>query len=239
MRLQRFLARAGVASRRKAEELITSGRVSVNGEPATVLGTTVDPEADRVTVDGTSVTLPSTYVYYLLNKPTGFLTTMSDPQGRRTVAELVPSDAGLFPVGRLDMDTSGALLFTSDGEMSHRLTHPSFHADKTYRVLVDGAITDDEAEALARGVTLDDGPTRPADIEVLSASPVSSDVRITLREGRKRQVRRMLDHVGHPVLELHRESFGPVVLGTLPEGDVRELSTVEVAELRRVAGMEP
>ena len=239
MRLQRFLARAGVASRRKAEDLISAGRVAVNGEVVTVPGTTVDPRCDTIDVDGQPVTITREHSYYLLNKPTGYVTTMSDPHGRATVTALIPDDSRLFPVGRLDMDTSGALLFTSDGELAHRLTHPSFHAQKTYRARVRGILTAEEAARLAAGVTLDDGPTVPAEVEILRADTGATDVRLVLREGRKRQVRRMFDLVGHRVIHLHRESFGPLVLGTLPEGDVRELTPQEVAGLKQTVGMEP
>jgi 23S rRNA pseudouridine2605 synthase len=239
MRLQRFLARAGIASRRKAEEYIVAGRVAVNGDVTSELGTTVDPRSDVVTFDGEPVCLPVEQHYYLLHKPAGYVTTMSDPQGRHTIAELVPDDPGLFPVGRLDQNTTGALLITDDGRLAHRLMHPSFHAPKVYRAIVRGEVTAKGVELLSGGLTLDDGPTRPADVEVLDTEPGSSEVRITLREGRKRQVRRMFERIGHPVEYLHRESFGPVVLGELPEGEVRELSADETAALKQAARMEP
>ena len=238
MRLQKFLARAGVASRRGSEDLMTAGRVSVNGEVVSGLGSKVDPEVDVVTVDGREVRLADAPAYLALNKPTGFVTTMSDPQGRPTVASLVPlaEYPGLFPVGRLDQDTSGLLLFTTDGELSHRLLHPKWKVAKTYRARVDGRLTESEADRLRTGIELDDGPTQPAAVDVVSSGRMSEAV-ITIREGRKRQVRRMFSAVGHPVLELERRSFGPIELGTLAEGAVRELTPAELSALRAEVGI--
>ena len=198
MRLQRFLARAGVASRRGSEGLMTAGRVRVNGEVKTELGTKVDPRCDEVTVDGVPVVLGSGPAYIMLNKPAGFLTTMSDPHGRPTVAELVPSKKfpGLFPVGRLDMDTTGLLLFTTDGDLGQRLLHPSHHVWKTYRAIVDGRCLDRDLEPLRRGLTLDDGPCQPARCRVLEPAdaripgfprldPGTTAVEVIIREGRR------------------------------------------------------
>jgi 23S rRNA pseudouridine2605 synthase len=239
MRVQKFLARAGVASRRGSEDLITAGRVAVNGQIVTGLGSKVDPATDVVTVDGRQVSLADTPVYIALNKPAGVVTTMSDPQGRRTVASLVPAaeNPGLFPVGRLDRDTTGLLLFTTDGELSHRLLHPRWKVEKTYRVRVDGSLSEAEVALLREGIELDDGPTQPAEIEILDTGRTSKAV-ITIREGRKRQVRRMFSAVGHPVIELHRSSFGPVDVGGLREGEVRELSDAEVSALRAAVDLE-
>jgi 23S rRNA pseudouridine2605 synthase len=238
MRLQRFLARAGVASRRASEEFIAAGRVSVNGSPVTVPGIKIRPSVDVVEVDGSRVTLPAKHAYFLLNKPAGVLTTMEDPHGRPTVAEFVPSGLSLFPVGRLDMDTTGALLVMSDGDLAHRLMHPSFHAEKTYMAEILGTPSEKALLELSDGVALDDGPTRPAQVSLVCQSPRSSKVRITLREGRKRQVKRMMEHIGHPVITLHRESFGPVSLGNLPEGEIRELAPAEVVALEDQVGLE-
>lgn len=245
MRLQRFLARAGVASRRGSEGLMTAGRVRVNGEVRTELGTKVDPAVDEVTVDGVPVVLGAGAVYVMLNKPAGFLTTMSDPHGRPTVAELVPRRAfpGLFPVGRLDMDTTGLLLFTTDGDLGQRLLHPSHHVWKTYRAVVDGRCSDGDLEPLRRGITLDDGPCQPARCRILdmrsagipgrsACGPHETAVEVVIREGRKNQVKRMLSKIGHPVIALHRCQFGELSLGDLPEGSWRELTNEEVASLR-------
>jgi len=239
MRLQKLLARAGVASRRGSEDLMTAGRVRVNGAVVTELGAKVDPDADVVTVDGRTVTLGQRSVYIALNKPEGVVTTMSDPQGRTTVASLVPvkQHPGLFPVGRLDFDSAGLLLFTTDGELSHRLLHPRWKVDKTYRALVDGRVTESELDRLRDGVSLDDGRTAPALATTLRVG-ATSYCEITVREGRKRQVRRMFSAIGHPVLELQRVSFGPVPLGDLPKAGWRYLTDDEVAALKAVVGME-
>jgi 23S rRNA pseudouridine2605 synthase len=239
MRLQKFLARAGVASRRGSEDLMTAGRVAVNGVTVTELGAKVDPAIDVVTVDGQPVSLAEKPVYLALHKPAGVVTTMSDPQGRTTVASLVPvkQHPGLFPVGRLDYDTTGLLLFTTDGELSHRILHPKWKVEKTYRVLVDGRVTEPELDRLREGVSLDDGLTAPARAKALRLGPTSY-CEIAIREGRKRQVRRMFSAIGHPVLELHRVSFGPVALGDLRQAAWRPLTDDEVRALRMCVGIE-
>ena len=238
MRLQKFLARSGVASRRGSEDLMTAGRVAVNGVVVTELGAKVDPSVDTVTVDGRAVALPGGPVWIALHKPAGVVTTMSDPQDRPTVASLVPVHEypGLFPVGRLDFDTTGLLLFTTDGELAHRLLHPRWHVEKEYAVVADGVVTPADVERLASGIELDDGPTAPAQVELVNAGARSS-VRVAIREGRKRQVRRMFSAVGRPVLELHRVSFGPVALGDLAPGSWRHLDETEVEALRAAAGI--
>lgn len=249
MRLQRFLARAGVASRRGSEDLITAGRVSVNGAVVTELGTKVTLGVDEVAVDGRTVALGEGPVYLMLHKPAGYLTTMADPQGRPCVAELVPRERfpGLFPVGRLDKDTTGLLLFTTDGDTGNRLLHPSFHVPKRYLALVDGHLADEELEPLRQGITLDDGPCRPAPCAIVdrtlacelwpddtqtiengTVTPVS----IELREGRKNQVKRMFGAIHHPVIRLHRDRMGSLTLGELAEGEWRELEEAEVAALK-------
>lgn len=237
MRLQRFLARAGVASRRGSEALMTAGRVTVNGVVATELGTKVDTDVDVVEVDGVRVRWSDEPVYLMLNKPAGYLTTMSDPQGRPCVAELVPvaEHPGLFPVGRLDFDTTGLLLFTTDGDLGHALLHPSHHVKKTYIALVDGTMHDDELAPLRRGIVLDDGPCQPAPSQVLERRSGTTLVEISLREGRKNQVKRMLGAIGHPVLELHRPTFGPLELTDIEEGSWRYLTDAEICLLRRAA----
>lgn len=235
-RLQKYLSRAGVASRRAAEEMIAAGRVRVNGAVVTTMGVKVTPGVDRVEVDGREVRPPADHVYLMLNKPAGYVTTLKDPLGRPIVADLLP-DLGrrVFPVGRLDADTTGLLLLTDDGEFSQLLMHPRFHVPKTYRARVEGVPSEAALEKLRRGVVLRDGPTLPADAALVSREHGSAVVRITIREGRKRQVRRMFKHIGHPVIELHRERIGPLSLGDLPEGAVRALTDAEVELLRAAA----
>lgn len=247
---------------------MTAGRVTVNGHVVTELGSKVDPRVDEVAVDGRAVRLADGPVTLMLHKPAGYVTTMSDPQGRPTVADLVPTDRhpGLFPVGRLDADTTGLLLFSTDGELGNGLLHPKRHVTKRYLACVEGRPAERELARLRRGIDLDDGPTRPADVRLLegaaacraerlldmppAAPPRSSReyaavcegraaarsiVRVALCEGRKRQVKRMLAAVGHPVVALHRDSFGPLGLGGLPRGEWRELSAEEVAALHAAA----
>lgn len=213
---------------------MTAGRVRVNGDVVTELGTKVDPATDVVTLDGKRLSLAEEPVYIALNKPAGVMTTMSDPQGRMTVATLVPTKEypGLFPVGRLDYDTTGLLLFTTDGEIAHRLLHPKWHVEKVYRALIDGRAVEAELQRLRDGVSLDDGLTAPARVKSLRSSGTTTFVEIAITEGRKRQVRRMFSKIGHPVLELHRASFGPVPLGDLSRASWRHLSAEEVASLR-------
>ena len=247
MRLQRYLARAGAASRRGAENLMTAGRVRVNGEVVTQLGSKVDPATDVVTVDGVVVRPADKPTYIMLNKPAGYLTTMSDPRGRRCVAELVPTKEvpGLFPVGRLDGDTTGLLLFTTNGSAAQEMLHPSRHVSKHYVALVEGLPSEAELEVLRKGVVLDDGPTQPAGVELLGfhdprVRPVSagkvfgsdaSVVGVRIHEGRKRQVKRMLAAIGHPVLRLHRDEFGPLRLTQCKRGSWRHLSEHEVSAI--------
>ncbi len=248
MRLQRFLARAGVASRRGSEDLMTAGRVTVNGEVKTEMGTKVDPLVDRVEVDGRSVSLTAGATYLVLNKPTGYVTTMSDPHGRPCVADLVPTDRypGLYPVGRLDKDTTGFLLFTTDGDLGQALLHPSHHVDKTYIALVDGILHDSDFEPLRRGIMLDDGPCRPASCRVLiqreakevaptGIPPYTTAVEVIIHEGRKNQVKRMLSAIHHPVIKLHRSTFGPLALNRVDRGSWRLLDRNEIDLLLHAA----
>lgn len=213
---------------------MTAGRVTVNGAVVTELGAKVTPGSDVVAVDGVEVHPAEGPVYLALNKPREVMTTMRDPQGRSTVAEYVPvaEHPGLFPVGRLDYETTGLLLFTTDGELSHRLLHPRWKVPKTYRALVDGAPDAQDARRLRNGVELDDGVTAPALVRTVKHEGVRTWMEITISEGRKRQVRRMFSAVGHPVLELHRTSFGPVELGPLAPGAWRRLTDDEVSRLR-------
>lgn len=231
LRLQKFLARSGVASRRGSEDLMTAGRVRVNDEVVTELGARIDPNVDVVTVDGEVIVPAGAPIYMILNKPMGYVTTMDDPQGRPTVRDLVPPIPGIFPVGRLDMDTTGLLLFTTDGELSHRLLHPRYHVAKEYRVDVEGIPTRAELERLRRGIELDDGVTRPATVEPVRAWADHAIIRMVITEGRKRQVKRMFSAISHPVLALHREAFGPLTVGDLELGGVRDLDASEIEAL--------
>ncbi|MGD8238735.1 MAG: pseudouridine synthase [Armatimonadota bacterium] len=236
-RLHKALAAAGVASRRKCEGLIVAGRVRVNGEIVCTLGATIDPGADRVSVDGRDVELQSARLWVMLHKPRGYLSACSDPRGRPTVADLVAHyGARLFPVGRLDMDTEGLLLLTNDGELAHRLTHPRFGIPKTYVAEVHDVPSAEALRTLARGVALEDGRTSPAQVRLLGRrSRRRARIEISIAEGKKRQVRRMLAAVGHPVRALRRVRVGPLSLGDLAAGEARELSAAEVAALRRAA----
>jgi len=225
MRLNAFLARAGVASRRGADELIKAGRVRVNGEPA-ALNTAVGGR-DVVEVDGRRVQ-PHRLAYVLLHKPAGVVTTMRDPQRRPTVAQLVDHGARLVPVGRLDADASGALLLTNDGELAHRLAHPRYGVEKTYVATVEGDPRADAIRRLRDGVELDDGRTAPARARRLGRGKVE----LVLHEGRKHQVKRMLEAVGHPVRRLHRPVYAGLTLDGVPAGEWRELTRDEVARLR-------
>lgn len=235
VRLNKALADAGVAARRKAEDLIRAGRITVNGVVETNLGRRIDASRDVLAVDGVEVAAPERTVWIMLNKPAGYLTAVTDAR-ERTVMELLPDDAGrLFPVGRLDRDTEGLLLVTNDGVLGHKLMHPRFHVRKTYRAVVDGRLTEAEADRLRAGIELDDGPTQPAEAAILRAGS-TSEVTLTIGEGRKRQVRRMLSAVGHPVLELERTVYGPLELDDLVRGSWRELAPAEVLALREAAG---
>ncbi|HSL12159.1 MAG TPA: pseudouridine synthase [Actinomycetota bacterium] len=235
-RLQRALARAGHGSRRSSEELIAAGRVKVNGRVAT-LGDKVDPGSDEVELDGIRVNLDPNVRYYALHKPVGVVTTMQDPQGRPSVRDLLPQDGPrVFPVGRLDRDTEGLLLLTNDGDLANRLTHPRYGVEKEYLAEVDGAPAPRHATALRHGVDLDDGPARAASVRIVDARGGRGQLRLVMTEGRKREVRRLLAAVGLPVVRLVRLRVGPVTLGGLPPGAVRELSVEEIRGLTEAAG---
>lgn len=268
VRLQRFLARAGVKSRRHAEEAIAAGHVAVNGTVVTEMGFKIDPETDVVTFDGAAVSLPETAKTYMLHKPAGFVTSMSDAHNKRSVREFLEGldEPALYPLGRLDKDTTGLLLFSTDGALGHALLHPSHHVEKCYFAIVEGVPSEDALAALRAGIELDEGTTAPAYVALLEgeareealasigADELASGVRarkkterrgaalsvleIRIREGKYRQVRRMLKEVGHPVVSLHRETFGPCTLGDLARGAVRELTEAEYEALYEAAGLE-
>ncbi len=229
-RLQKVLALAGFGSRRVCEDLIDDGRVTVNGEVA-VLGRRVEVDNDIVEVDGVPVGVRPGLVYYLLNKPAGVVTTADDPGGRPTVVSMVPSEPRVHPVGRLDMDTEGLIIVTNDGELTHRLTHPSFGVDKEYVAEVRGTVGRGALRKLRDGVELDDGPTAPARASTLAPNII----RLVIHEGRNRQVRRMCEAVGHPVLRLVRTRIGPLRDTLLAPGESRSLTTDEIRGLERAA----
>ena len=233
-RLQKVLARAGIGSRRVCDELIIAGRVTVDGVVAEP-GTRVDPDTQRITVDGTPVATRNDVVYYLLNKPSSVVTTADDPEGRRTVLDLVPDAPRVFPVGRLDYDTEGLLILTNDGDLAQLLTHPKHGVEKTYLAEVTGAPTDAAVRTLATGVILGDGPTAPARVRVVQRSPHRTALELTIHEGRNRQVRRMCDAIGHPVTRLVRTRIGPLRDDRLGPGEWRALTNAEVRKLYRSA----
>ncbi len=227
-RLQKVLARIGVGSRRTNEILIAEGRVRVNGKVA-ILGARVDPDSDEIEVDGAILTTLPDVVCYLLNKPAGVITTASDPQGRPTVVEIVPDSPRVFPVGRLDLETEGLLLLTNDGGLTHRLTHPSFGIEKEYLAHVIGKPSRSAIRQLREGIELDDGLTAPATVAAVG----DEGLKITIHEGRNRQVRRMCEAVGHPVVRLVRTRIGPLVDTRLQPGSWRPLTQEELLSLQR------
>ena len=239
VRLQKALAEAGFASRRGSEELITAGRVTVDGVVAQ-LGASADPDTQVIAVDGRPIAAEAKE-YWLLNKPAGVLSAVTDARGRRTVSDCVPTRARVFPVGRLDLDSTGLVLLTNDGDLAGRLLHPRFHVEKEYQVRVRGVVSKDAVEALRRGVVLEDGLTAPAAVEVLEitrpdgGSPQTS-LRVVVHEGRKRQVRRMLEAVGHRVVALHRARFDGLTDAGLLPGQARRLSDDELERLRKQPG---
>ncbi len=237
-RLQKFMAEAGVASRRACEELIRQGRVTVNGETAS-LGRSVEPEQDRVELDGKPVQKEQRRTVILLYKPRGVVSTSSDPEGRRTVQDYfreIPER--LYNVGRLDLNSEGLLLMTNDGALANRLTHPRYGVEKTYYAVCDGKLTASEAARLTNGIELEDGVTAPARVDaVRTTQRGDTSFLITIHEGRNRQIRRMLEAVGHRTLRLKRERFGPLSLGTLAPGEWRKLSDEEIKKLENALGL--
>ena len=238
-RLPKLLARAGLGSRRAVEQLIAQGRVTVDGQVVSKPGAQVDPDRSVVRLDGRLVRVATARRYLLLHKPAGLLTARRDDFGRRTVMELLPEEwrTLVFPVGRLDKDTTGLLLFTDDGDLTYRCLHPSHHVPKTYRVTVARAPSEKTLRQLRQGVELDDGTTAPAEVWLRKATAEGAQVEITIGEGRNRQVRRMFGAVGHPALALQRIAMGPLRLGDLPEGQWRELTDAEVKGLQEACGL--
>lgn len=238
LRLQKYLAEAGIASRRASEELITAGRVQVNGLVAT-LGMSVDPETDVVLYDGKPVKQEEELITIMLYKPKGVVSTSDDPQGRRTVQEFVKDiPARLYNVGRLDINSEGLLLMTNDGELAHRMTHPKFSVEKTYYAICDGKLLPSEIASLVNGVQLDDGMTAPAKVtHVRPTKTGDTSILITIHEGKNRQIRRMLEAVGHRTLRLKRERFGPLHLGELKPGETRRLTPDELRSLKHALGL--
>lgn len=236
-RLQKVLAAAGFGSRRQCEELIVTGRVEVDGKPVTQLGTRVDPQRSRITVDG-DLLKPARLLYYAVNKPAGVVCTNRDPAGRPRVVDLAPStDNRLFCVGRLDLNSEGLILLTNDGELTQRLTHPRYEIPKTYRVLVAGRPSPEVLARLKRGVHLAEGMARVEQVRVRSHQKDSTVLELVLREGKNREVRRVLARVGHKVMRLTRLAVGPVRLGSLALGAARSLTRDEIEQLRRAAGL--
>lgn len=239
VRLQKVLARAGVASRRASEELIARGRVEVNGQVVSEQGLRVDPARDVIRVDGSRIPPERSHAYLVLNKPRGVVSTMDDPQGRPTVRDYLGRRRGerLFHVGRLDADTEGLLILTNDGDFAQRLSHPSYEIPKTYVAVVAGSLEHATLAKLRRGVTLEDGPARPDKIRLLQRERDRSMVELTLHSGRNRIVRRLFEAVGHPVRELARTAIGPIRLGTLKSGELRDLTSEELGKLLDTVGL--
>lgn len=233
-RLQKYLSRCGVASRRHAEQMIQEGHVCVNGHIVREMGVQVEEAKDTVTVNGREVRPATQKVYYILNKPQAVVTTCEDPQGRKTVLELLPNDLRIYPVGRLDYMTEGLLLLTNDGDLANLLTHPKFKIPKKYLVYVKGYLTDGMIQELCRGIVLEDGPTMPAKLELMERSEAQSSFYLTIFEGRNRQVRRMCETIGLPVIRLRRVQVGTLKLGNLPMGKYRQLTAKEVEQLRQL-----
>ena len=236
IRLQKVIADSGLASRRKAEELIAQGRVTINGQVVSELGTKVDPVKDHVKVDGRHLKPAPPQTFIMLNKPKNVVSTMSDPGGRGTIADLLPGvHVRVFPVGRLDFDSEGLVLLTNDGDLAQLLLHPRHHVPKTYLIKVKGMLDGEDIGVLEKGVMLDDGRAGSAIVKKVGKATENSWLEITIYEGRKHQVKRMLDAVGHPVLKLKRVRFGPIALGDLPTGQYRYLTDREANAVRELA----
>lgn len=227
MRIHKYLAHAGLASRRHAEEMVEKGEVMVNGGVAKV-GQVIDSDTAKVSVGGKSVAIDKVLVYYLLNKPRGVVSSVTDPDGRRTVTSLVPGGHRLYPVGRLDYDSEGLMLLTNDGDLAYRMTHPKFEIDKTYHVLVKGVMTEKSVGYLEQGVTIEGKKTAKAKVSIAESQPSNTWIDITIHEGANRQIRKMCEAVGYPVMRLIRTHLGPWELGDIPAGKFRTLTPTEI-----------
>ena len=235
VRLQKIIAGSGISSRRKAEDFIRHGLVTVNGETVMTLGTKVDPLHDHIKVNGRHLKAKLPEMFVMLNKPVGYLSTLHDPGGRPTIKQLMPKPSlRLFPVGRLDFDSEGLLLLTNNGDIAQACLHPAHHVPKTYLAKVKGVLEDTEVQQLRRGLLLEDGPTAPAKVKKAGKAQSNSWIEITIHEGRKHQIKRMFEHLGHPVLRLKRIQFGPLNLGKLLPGKTRYLTDNEANDLRHL-----
>lgn len=232
VRLQKYLAQCGLASRRKAEQMIAEGLISVDGKVVTEMGVSITPGVNQVSFAGKQVKAKEELVYYLLNKPKGYVTTLSDPQGRPIVTSLIKEGgARLFPVGRLDLDTEGALIMTNDGQLAQKIQHPSNETNKTYEALIKGFPSKEKISLLENGIHLEGKITSPATITVLVSKGQNCLVKITIHEGRKRQVKKMFGLIGHPVLYLKRIAYGSLTIGSLPIGSYRQLNSAELKKI--------
>ncbi|OGR18706.1 MAG: pseudouridine synthase [Desulfobacterales bacterium GWB2_56_26] len=232
IRLQKYLAQCGIASRRKAEELIAAGKVSIDGQVTTEMGVVITPGLQKITCMGKVVEERERFVSYLLNKPKGYVTTLADPQGRPIVTELLKDvDVRLFPVGRLDLDTEGALILTNDGSLAQKIQHPSHETNKTYEALVRGIPDDHDIHHLQVGILLEGKRTSPAKLKMLNRQGANCLMEIIIHEGRKRQVKKMFSHIGHPVLQLKRTAYGKLQLGSLQTGRYRQLNSADLKKI--------
>ncbi|MFH1244745.1 MAG: pseudouridine synthase [bacterium] len=227
MRIHKFMSLAGVASRRTSEQMVVDKKVLINGHPAKI-GDIVDPEHDKIIVNGKLLVAPSEFSYFLVHKPRQVVSTVSDPDGRRTVTSLVPGGTRLYPVGRLDYESEGLMLLTNDGELAHHLTHPSFEIDKTYRVLVKGVLPDKSVGYLEAGLTIEGHKTAPAKVNIVERQEHNTWFDITIHEGRNRQIRKMCEAIGYPCLRLIRTRLGPWELGDLASGQTRQIAVADV-----------
>ncbi|MBI5474710.1 MAG: rRNA pseudouridine synthase [Ignavibacteriae bacterium] len=236
IRINRYLSMCGIASRRKADELVTNGSVQVNGKVMTDLGRKIDPQRDKVFLEGKQVAQVHDYLYLVMNKPKDAITTLSDEKGRTTVMSLVRTKQRVYPIGRLDRNTTGVLLLTNDGEFANRLMHPKFEISKSYQVSLETALTHEHAEKLRKGMKLEDGKTSPAEVYIIPGGK-GKEIGIIIHEGRNRQVRRMFESLGYEVKKLDRVAYGPVTKEGIARGGTRSLTRPEVRQLRKLAGM--
>jgi pseudouridine synthase len=238
VRIQKFLSAQGVASRRSVEKMIAAGRISVNGKVVTTQGTKIDPEKDKIAIDGQKIKRQAELIYFWINKPEGIISAVSNKAGEPTVVELLKSNRRLHPVGRLDKDSSGLMLLTNDGELTHRLTHPKYHIDKTYHVRVSGHVSSRKISDLSQGIILEEGITAPAQVEVLRKDQHAAWLQFIIHEGKHRQIRRMCMTVDLHVNELIRMAVGPIKLGNLKPGQFRPATGSEIKTLKQLVGLQ-